>query len=268
MLKGGDRTVGVREGGLEVHQDVGRRALGWRRQLGRRAYAAQRRADRALALVEAFPDALHRPVAEVAMGGADGGGDGAAGSVQEEAPQTRGGHAESSDLVGTPDAEGAAATAARMAVAAEDSPGAQSFTAAVVLVETVQAAMPNEHADHLAMRTARLLEPLGKRIPLRGIAAKPSLLAHVHHAATKTVIIQVRGKGGVRWISRGGVRGENRWPPPPRGQSLCRILGVTSKQRPDSNSATFALKCDQNAVRDTPQSREWAADRVLQGRRL
>ena len=79
MLAGGDRAVGVGEGGLEMGEDVRRRPrrgrIGW--QLGRRAQPGQGGADLALAVVEALPDALPGPVAEMAVGGAAGSGDAA-----------------------------------------------------------------------------------------------------------------------------------------------------------------------------------------------
>ena len=70
MLEGGDRTVGVGEGGLEMGEDLCRGPT-WRfgGQLGRRAACRQGRADLALAQVEPFPDALPGPVAASAVGG-------------------------------------------------------------------------------------------------------------------------------------------------------------------------------------------------------
>ena len=131
MLEGGDRAVGVGEGGLEMGEDLrGRLARGVRRrpgrQLGRRAASAQGGADLALCPVEAFPDALPGPVAELAIEGADGGEDAAGDGELEEPPQSAGGQAEPSDFVGEPDAEGPPATGACVAVAAKDPPGAHA----------------------------------------------------------------------------------------------------------------------------------------------
>ena len=92
MLEGGDGTVGVGEGGLEMGEDLGRRPVcglvGDGRQFGRRAACRQCRADLALAQVEAFPDALPGAVAEMAVGGADGSEDAAGDGVLKEPPQT------------------------------------------------------------------------------------------------------------------------------------------------------------------------------------
>jgi hypothetical protein len=76
----------------------------------------------------------------------------------------RGGQAEPSDFVGEPDAEGPPATGTCLAVAAKDPPGAHRFSLGAALVKAVQKAVPNQRADHLAVRTGRLLEPLGNRV--------------------------------------------------------------------------------------------------------
>ena len=166
MLEGGDRTVGVGKGGLEMGEDLRRRPLRrFGRRLGWRAAAQQCRADLALALVEAFPDAQQGPVTQMAGSHANGTQD-AAGGVLEESPQTAGCQAEPSDLVGDPDAEGPPATATCMAVAAEDPPSAHGL-ARVALVKPVQKAVPNQRADNLAVRARRLFEPLGNGEPFR-----------------------------------------------------------------------------------------------------
>ena len=148
------------------------------RQFGRRAASQQGRADLALAQVEAFPDALPGPVAEMAVGGADGGEDAAGDGALEEPPQSAGGQAEPSDFVGEPDAEGPPATGPCIAVAAKDPPGADAFSPGVALVKAVQKAVANQRADDLAVRTGRLLEPFGNRVPFLVAAVKPSLLTH------------------------------------------------------------------------------------------
>src|SRR5262249_51222907 len=125
MLEGGDGTVAVGKGGLEMGEDLRRRPLrGFGRRLGWRAAAPQCRADLALALVEAFPDAPQGPVTQMVGSPANGTQDAAGGGELEESPQTAGCQAEPSDLVGDPDAEGPPATATCLAVATEDSPGA------------------------------------------------------------------------------------------------------------------------------------------------
>ena len=80
-----------------------------------------------------------------------------------------GSQAEASDLIGHPDAEGASAAAALIAVAAKDAVGAKGFAFRAGLVESVQEAVANQHADGLAMRTGRLLELLGQSIPFSAL---------------------------------------------------------------------------------------------------
>ena len=190
------RHRGRRPGdGRGLAPPAGARRLG--RQLGRRAPRRQCRADLALALVEAFPDALPGAVAEMAVGGADGGADAAGDGGLEEPPQAAGGQAEPSDLVGAPDAEGPPATGACIAVAAKDPPGAHGFSLGAAVVKAVQKAVPNQRADGLAVRTRRLLEPLGHGVPFLVAAVKPSLLAHAAHASAKIVILPAWGRGGV-----------------------------------------------------------------------
>jgi hypothetical protein len=198
MLEVGDRTVGVGKGCLKMREDLRRRPVrGFGRQLGWRASPRQCRADLALALVEAFPDALQGPVTEMAVGGADGCEYTAGNGALKESPQTAGGQAEPSDFVGAPDAESPAAPMACIAVAAKDASGADRFSLGVALVIPAQIAMPNQRADNPAVRTRRLLEPLGNRVPFLGTAVKPSLRAHTDHASRKIVILRVWGRGGV-----------------------------------------------------------------------
>jgi hypothetical protein len=125
VLEGGDRTMGVREGSLEMGEDLRRRPVCGRsgqsgRQLRRRAARRECRADLALCQVEAFPDAQQGPAAEVAVDSADGREETAGDGELKETPQKGGSQAKASDLVGVPDAEGASATGASLAVAAKD----------------------------------------------------------------------------------------------------------------------------------------------------
>lgn len=177
MLEGSDRTVDIGEGGLEMCADMRRRSLpGMRWQFGRRAPPRQCRADPALALVESFPDALPGPGTSMAVG-VNRSGEGAGHGAFEEPPQTAGGDAQSSDFVSAPDTESAPATAACIAVAAKDPPPANRFSLGAVVV-AAQIAVPNEHADNLAVRARRLFEPLGNGVPFVRAAVKPSHLAH------------------------------------------------------------------------------------------
>ena len=181
MLEGGDKTVGVGEGGLKMCKDLRRRsARRFGRQLGWRAPRRQCRADFALAQVEPFPDALPGPVTSPAVGdNADRSGDVAGSGALKEPPQSAGCQTEPSDFVGEPDAGRPPATRPRIAVAAKNPPSANRFLLGVALVVSAQIAVPNQRADRLAMRTRRLLETLSNRVPFLGVVVKPSLLAHV-----------------------------------------------------------------------------------------
>src|SRR5271168_4663996 len=111
----------------------------------------------------------------MAVDGADGGGQAAAGGAAEKAPQSAGGQAEASDLVGAPDAEGPPATAPCLAIAAKEPPRADGG-ALVALVIAAQKAMANQRADDLAVRAGRLFEPFRQCEPFRGAAVEPALL--------------------------------------------------------------------------------------------
>jgi hypothetical protein len=128
--------------------------------------------------IEPFPDALQGPVTEVALDSAHGRENAAGDGELEEAPQTGGGQAESSDLVGVPDAEGPPATGALLAVAAKDAAGAYGFASGTAVIKSVQKAVPIEGADSLAMGTGSELEPFGQGVVFLGTATKPWLLAH------------------------------------------------------------------------------------------
>jgi hypothetical protein len=217
VLEGGD-GIDALEGGLKMCEDLSRRPVrrfGRRpgRQFGRRAPRRQCRADLALALVEAFPDALPGSVAEMAVGSVDGREEAAGDGAFKEPPQAAGCQAEPSDFVGTPDAEGAPATGARLAIAAKDTPGAYRFSPGAALVKSAQKAVPNQRTDNPAMRTRGQLEPLSNRDPFLSAAEKPSLLAHLDHASTKIMILPARRSGevvaGYDIKSLSGVRGDS-----------------------------------------------------------
>ena len=90
-----------------------------------------------------------------------------------------GGHAQTSDFIGEPDAEGTTTAGAPMAVAAKDPPSAESLALGVTFVVAVQKAMTDQRANRFAMRTGRLLETLQNRVPFLLATAKPVLVAHV-----------------------------------------------------------------------------------------
>ena len=204
MLEGGDRAVGVGEGGLEVGEDLRGRLARWllrqpERQLRRRAASTQGRADLALSLVEPLPDALPGSLAQPAAEGAAGAEYAAGHDALEELPQSSGGQAEPSDFVGGPDAERPAATVPCLAVAAKDPPRSQRLSLAA-LVKSVQATVPDQRADHLAARALCLLEPFRNRSPFLGVAKKPMILTHGRCFPEIVILPRIgegRGSGGV-----------------------------------------------------------------------
>jgi hypothetical protein len=180
MLEDGDRTVGVGKGGLEMGEDLRCGSVGCRGLIGRRTTSRERRADFALAPVEAFPNALPGAVAAPAVGDATAcRGDAAGDGALQKSPQRVGGDAQASDFVGHPDAEGATTTGASMAVAAKNPPSANGLALGVAFVVAMQKAVANQCANRFAMRTGRLLESFRKGDPFLIATAKPALLAHV-----------------------------------------------------------------------------------------
>ena len=109
--------------------------------------------------------------------------------------------------------------------------------------------MANQRADHLAVRTGGVLEPLTNRGPFLFATIKPSLLAHALTCLAENRILLPKGRCGVvagydKDESSGcGVARERRF--------LCQILGVKNILELDGNSATFAPKCDQSEVKDS-----------------
>jgi hypothetical protein len=180
MLKVGNRTVGVGKGGLEMGDNLGRRSARCSGLIGRRTTCRQCRAELALAEVESFPDALPGPVTSPAVGDDTAcRGNTAGNGALQESPQRVGGHAQASDFIGEPDAEGATTAGTPMAVAAKDPPSAESLVLRVAFVVSAQSAVPDQRANRFAMRTRRLLETFRKRVPFLLATAKPALLAHV-----------------------------------------------------------------------------------------
>jgi hypothetical protein len=180
MLKVGNRTVGVGKGGLEMGKDLHRRSARCSGLIGRRATSRQCRAELALAEVESSPEALPSPVTSPAVGnGTACRGNAAGDGALQESPQRVSGHAQASDFVSKPDAEGAAAAGTPMAIAAKDPPSADGLALGVAFIVAAQKAVTNQRADRFAMRTRRLLETIRNRVPFLLAAAKPALLAHV-----------------------------------------------------------------------------------------
>lgn len=255
LLEGGDGTVGMREGGLQMSDDVcGGPVRG--RHLWRRTEGRQSGADLALAVLEALPQALPGAIAAAAVkDGVDGKGDAASDGASQETPEGVGGEAEAADFVGVPNAKGASATRAGVAIAAKDAASTHGWPSGAAIVKAAHIAVPNQRADPLAMRTRRLLEPFGNGVPFLGVAEKPALLAHGNHASTKSVILATWKRRGVKArydeTSLSGVRGKiPAWHEQPRHR-LCQILGVTAMPQSDANSGTFAQKRDQSEGKDT-----------------
>ena len=148
-------------------------------------------------MAETLPDTLPRAVAEMAIGGPDGSEEGADGGELEESPKTAGGQAEPANFVGAPDAESAAATGPGLAIAAKDAAGADGFMLEVFLIKSIQTAVAIESADDLAMRTGRMLEPLGQAPSIRPCRGKTIAAGPPRHASLEIVILQGRGSGGV-----------------------------------------------------------------------
>ena len=178
MLKGGDRTVGVREGGVEMGEDLGHGPMRGR-QVGRLAVLKQSRADRALGESKASPNALPGSPCPATFSGAHRGGDAASDGTLEELPEHARGHAQSSDFVGEPNAKRASATGTLIAVAAKDPPSTHGFSLGTAVVKPAQIAVPIERTNGLAVWTSCVLEPLGNRVPFVVVAKKPPLFAHV-----------------------------------------------------------------------------------------
>ncbi len=146
-------------------------------QPGRRTSSQKRRANRALASLKPLPDPAKRPVATGVFGHSHRGRDASSHGLPQECPHSSRGQAQPADPLGEPDTDSPAATMAAVAIAAEDSPSADSLAVAAV-IEADKHAVPDQHADNAAMRARRQLEPLDKRGPLRFIAIKPPLAAH------------------------------------------------------------------------------------------
>ena len=205
MLEHGNGTVRTLEGGLEMGEDLGSgptRGLSGQRhgQLGRWAQPGQCRADLALPPVETLPDALPGSVAEMAAGDSAGNADAVGDNPLEEPPQGVGRQAEPPDFAGQPNAESATAPLACVAVAAKDASGTDGFSPGAGIIKAVQVAVMNQHADHLAVRTGDVLEPLSKRGPFPGAPAKPSLHAPPlpPRKITDSTGAEPCGVGGVR----------------------------------------------------------------------
>jgi hypothetical protein len=199
LLEGGDRAVGLGKRGLEMSEDLGggRPAGRCGRPIGRRTATEQGRADRTLSVLKPAPDPPEGSVAAGTVGRANGGGDAAGDGPFQERPDRTGGQAQPPDFVGEPDADGPAAAAPAMAVAAEDPPGADG-SPGTAIIEPGENAVADERADRPAVRARRQLEPLDDRGPLSFAAAEPSFVAHDWTPATERTEGPGRERGGVR----------------------------------------------------------------------
>ena len=133
-----------------------------------------------MAEVESSPDALPGPVTSPAVGDdaacrGNATGDGAL----QESPQGVSSDAHASDFVSKPYTEGATTTRAPLAIVAKDPPSTNGPALRVAFVVAAQKAVAIQRANRFTMRTRRLLEAIGYRVPFLLAAAKPTLLAHV-----------------------------------------------------------------------------------------
>ena len=180
FLEGGDRTVVIRESGSEMSDDLCLRTQrGCPRRIGRWAVLRQRRADGALGQDKSPPNALQGSVTERGVEAAHGRNPATADGLLKKLPERVGGQTQPSDLIGSPDTECPSTAPSRMAVAAKDAVGPNSFSRGALVVIPPQKAVAYEHANDFAMRTRHPLEPFTKRNPLLLRPPKPS------HARTK-----------------------------------------------------------------------------------
>lgn len=211
--------------------------------------------------VESLPDALEGSFAPLAVGGADGSGDATDDGPLEERPQGPGGKAEASDLVGEPDAEGPPAAPTLLTVTAKDPPRSKRLSWWIAVVKSVESAMPDEHADGLAVWTWGLFEPLDDGEPILFASVEPSfsLVAHVDPMPPGKPL-SVPAANGVR-SRRGPIqiigtkkRGL------PLGINLIigtedyRNRAVKRVAPSDANSAIISPKCDHSEGKDTELS--------------
>lgn len=201
MLKSGDGAVGIGEGSLEMGEHLGRGSV-FVGGLWRRAASGQCGADVALGMAEAFPDAQQGPLVEMALEAAEGGTDAVGDDLLEESPESAGGQAEASDLVGEEDAEGLAAAGACIAIAAKDAAGAAGPPLGMAFVKTVEKAMANEVADGFAVGARGQFELFGEGVPFVVVAVKPRLVAHAASSEKRRLYRNGEARGsGVREVA-------------------------------------------------------------------
>lgn len=138
---------------FEMSESEFRRLL--RRDLGWFAYGAECGADRALGLVESFPDTVRCGITQSAfealkslppITGED--------SLSEKLPQAIGIQKESFDLVGGPHAEGSTAAGGSIPITAEDTPSTDGFPTQLRLVIATQKAVANQESKSFTMGTS------------------------------------------------------------------------------------------------------------------
>ena len=170
--------------------------------LWRRATPGKCGADVALGVVKPFPDAHQGPLVEMALEAAEGGADAVGDDLLEEPPESAGGQAEPSDLVGDPDAEGLAAAGPCIAVAAKDAAGAAGPALGMALVKAMEKAMANEGADGFAVGTGGQLEWFDEGVEFVVGAVKPWPVAHGACSEKRRLYRNREARGsGVREVS-------------------------------------------------------------------
>jgi hypothetical protein len=179
LLEGGDGAIGLGELGLKVSENLGLSRSRARRWWQLRGWTAvqQGGANRTLIVLKSSPDAPEGPVAPGQVGLADRVSQAPLDDPLEEGPEGGCGEAESADFLGEPDTDGSSASVPAMAVAAEDSAGADGWPGAAV-IESGENAMADEGADGKAVRAGGELESLNDGGPFRLVVVKPSFAAH------------------------------------------------------------------------------------------
>ena len=208
VLEGGDRTVGVGEGGLEMGEDLAPPVRAdW--QAAAAARAAGTAPSSAVRIVLWPRSKRFQMRCKVRSLRWQWTARMAAGMLPATASwrnrhRPRGGQAQSSDLVGEPDAEGPSATGSCVAVAAKDPPGAEGFA----LGAACRQSRTDSHAESGAPTALQWGQ--GVCLSLSAIAFHSSSLRQNHRCSPTgtdalrkshdfTGVEKVRGSGGVRY---------------------------------------------------------------------
>ena len=123
----------------------------------------------------------------------------------DELPQGSSGKLSPPYLIGEPNAERPAAALTRMAVAAKNTSGTGGLALWACVIESLQEAVLNQHADALAVRTGFLFESFADRIPLPVALVEPLRAGHrSDHSSENLDCSGARGRRGMRNFSEAG----------------------------------------------------------------